>query len=767
MLVQELPPTLHTMHMKVGLPNGSFKKFIVCIKCSSIYEHKDCVSKIASIVTSKHCTYTAYPHHPHFLQRQPCDTVLLKSVEFTSGHTILYPHSVYCYKSLKDSLQELLLNTEFVSNCQLWKKQSHTDCCTNLKSIYDGNIWKEFFNVIESPSIKFSFSTNKYSFGFSLNVDWFQPYTHTTYSVGTIYITILNLPRFIRYKKENVILIGIIPGPREPKKHLNTFLQPLVDELQQFWNGINLTVHTGSEKRSEIVKGALLCVTCDLPAGRKVCGFLGHTATLGCSKCSKRFPGDLIKDYSGFNDIAEWPKRTNEVHRENILKMQLECGKTKAEQKIAESKYGCRYSCLLQLPYFDAPRMLCIDPMHNLFLGTGKHMLSIWMEQNYLMKSHFLSIQEFIDAMVVPSDIGRIPSKIASNFSGFTADQFKNWIMIYSIPALFHILRTEQLECWRYYVLACRILCKQSLSRTDIEDAQSLLLNFCTKVESFYGKHVITPNMHLHGHYKEMLFDYGPSQELWLFSYERYNGILGSQPNNNKVIEPQLMQRFIRDNYSISLSCPNEFREEFAKFDFPDRIIGSVRETLMPDNVDKVILPSKYSRKVLDRTSQENICMLYCKIYPNTRIDEVIVNSIIMKYESVCFKGKTFSISRKKDVPYIVQAQWNENLFGTPPTSLPRSDMPTANIRPINVKYYFNATFKAKDKSCTITFAHALWLLPHSQRHAIGEPAELWNNGLYECRGSYIPIDHLLCRCAHGLMQHHHETLMVVIPIVE
>ena len=92
---------------------------------------------------------------------------------------------------------------------------------------------------------------------------------------------------------------------------------------------------------------------------------------------------------------------------------------------------------------------------------------------------------------------------------------------------------------------------------------------------------------------------------------------------------------------------------------------------------------------------------------------------------------------------------------------------PPALIQPIDVKYYFNATFTAKDKSFTITFAHALWLLPHSQRHAIGEPAELWNNGLYECRGSYIPIDHLLCRCAHGLLQHHHETLMVVIPIVE
>lgn len=221
MLVRELPPTLHIIHKKVGLPN-SFKKFIVCTKCSSIYEYKDCVNRITSVAASKHCTYIAYPHHPHLQKRQPCNTVLLKTVEFTSGRTILYPRLLYCYKSLKDSLQELLLNAEFVSNCHLWKKQTHTDC-TNLNSIYDGNIWKEFFNVVESPSIKYSFSTNKYSFGFSLNIDWFQPYTHTTSSVGVIYITVLNLPRFIRYKRENVILIGIFLGHVSQKRTLTHF----------------------------------------------------------------------------------------------------------------------------------------------------------------------------------------------------------------------------------------------------------------------------------------------------------------------------------------------------------------------------------------------------------------------------------------------------------------------------------------------------------------------------------------------------------------
>ena len=31
---------------------------------------------------------------------------------------------------------------------------------------------------------------------------------------------------------------GVIPGPSEPKLHLNTYLKPIVDDLQQLSNGI-------------------------------------------------------------------------------------------------------------------------------------------------------------------------------------------------------------------------------------------------------------------------------------------------------------------------------------------------------------------------------------------------------------------------------------------------------------------------------------------------------------------------------------------------
>ena len=103
-----------------------------------------------------------------------------------------------------------------------------------------------------------------------------------------------------------------------------------------------------------------------------------------------------------------------------------------------ESEYGCRYSTLLKLPYFDPIRMVSLDPMHNLFLGTAKYVMkNLWIKENILTQQKFSEMQELLNKFHVPSDVGRIPRKIETGFSGFTADQFKNWVMLYSIPVLF------------------------------------------------------------------------------------------------------------------------------------------------------------------------------------------------------------------------------------------------------------------------------------------------------------------------------------------
>ncbi|CAB4046038.1 Hypothetical predicted protein, partial [Paramuricea clavata] len=71
-----------------------------------------------------------------------------------------------------------------------------------------------------------------------LNFDYFQPMKHRNdYSVGVLYLVVLNLRRSERFKWENVIVVGIIPNMDQEPKSLNEFLRPLVDELKVLWKG--------------------------------------------------------------------------------------------------------------------------------------------------------------------------------------------------------------------------------------------------------------------------------------------------------------------------------------------------------------------------------------------------------------------------------------------------------------------------------------------------------------------------------------------------
>lgn len=85
--------------------------------------------------------------------------------------------------------------------------------------IYDGQIWKELHSVEGKP-----FLSQPNNLCLMLNVDWFNPYDQTPYSAGVMYFVVQNLPRSERFKLENVILAGLIPGPTEPKKHMNTYI---------------------------------------------------------------------------------------------------------------------------------------------------------------------------------------------------------------------------------------------------------------------------------------------------------------------------------------------------------------------------------------------------------------------------------------------------------------------------------------------------------------------------------------------------------------
>ena len=140
-----------------------------------------------------------------------------------------------------------------------------------------------------------------------LNVDWSNPFDQTEYSAGAIYLVIQNLPCSERYKFENFILVEMIPGPKEPKRDINTNLGPLVDDMKVLFEGITFK-NSNSLFRSTTLRALLTCIGSDLPATRKICGFLSYNADKGCSKCLKSFPTESFgekPDFSGY-DCENW-----------------------------------------------------------------------------------------------------------------------------------------------------------------------------------------------------------------------------------------------------------------------------------------------------------------------------------------------------------------------------------------------------------------------------------------------------------------------------
>ena len=79
------------------------------------------------------------------------------------------------------------------------------------------------------------FMSHERNLALMMNLDWLQPFKLSPYNVGVIYLAIMNLPRAERFKRENIIVVGILPAPGEPSS-LNPFLVPVVSELKEIWS---------------------------------------------------------------------------------------------------------------------------------------------------------------------------------------------------------------------------------------------------------------------------------------------------------------------------------------------------------------------------------------------------------------------------------------------------------------------------------------------------------------------------------------------------
>ncbi|OAD76909.1 hypothetical protein PHYBLDRAFT_165407 [Phycomyces blakesleeanus NRRL 1555(-)] len=378
-----------------------------------------------------------------------------------------------------------------------------------------------------------------------------------------------NMPLYIRFVAVFIVIFHLIFLVESGGSILIEFCNTLLS-LCDMSGALPLTINslkhkTGFNMETDGMTVYIACSQCHsiypLETSQRVCTFKKFSQSAICNN-------NLFKVSTGNRSLPAMVYPFNSLNWANAL--------NNTERTYLEKENGTRWSDLHRLSYFDPVRFTVIDPMHNLYLGTAKRMIQIWCECNYINEKNQLTIQELANGIVVPCGYARITKKIANGFSFMKADEWKSWCIIYSPFVLKHVLPAKNLENWILFVDACRLLTKPSINDKEIDEAHSKLQLFCTRFQTLYGKSAVTPNMHLHLHLGECVHDFGPIYAFWLYSFERYNGLLKNIETNQKGgFESTMMKRFLERTYigSFIQSFVNHL-PQFA-IDFLHRISNS------------------------------------------------------------------------------------------------------------------------------------------------------------------------------------------------
>ncbi|MBW0515078.1 hypothetical protein O181_054793 [Austropuccinia psidii MF-1] len=153
--------------------------------------------------------------------------------------------------------------------------QSHIPKGSPKCDTWDELVWRHFTgsrNINDLPFMR-------------IYVDWFNAHGKSTWlaSIGPVILICLNLPPSERLKPDNVYVVGIIPGQKEPTAlQLNYLLMQLVKELKELWKGYHFSPTSTGPSGSFICVAILMAIE-DVVSMQKPTEFISHSGNHFCN----------------------------------------------------------------------------------------------------------------------------------------------------------------------------------------------------------------------------------------------------------------------------------------------------------------------------------------------------------------------------------------------------------------------------------------------------------------------------------------------------
>ncbi|XP_042983179.1 uncharacterized protein LOC122312596 [Carya illinoinensis] len=169
------------------------------------------------------------------------------------------------------------------------KEQLPSDDGESMRHPADAESWKRFDEDYSW------FAQNARNVRLGLASDGFNPFNNMAkpYSIWPVILVPYNLPPWLCMKDQFFMTSLIIPGPKSAGNDIDVYLQPLVDELLEFWEQ-GVPTYDASTKETFMLHAALMWTINDFPAYGILSGW-STKGRLACPACNEGTDANWLK----------------------------------------------------------------------------------------------------------------------------------------------------------------------------------------------------------------------------------------------------------------------------------------------------------------------------------------------------------------------------------------------------------------------------------------------------------------------------------------
>ena len=382
-----------------------------------------------------------------------------------------------------------------------------------------------------------------------LNTDGALVCKSPPYSAWPVFLAVADLPPKKRQLFQNVVLVSLFVGSGYPDFDL--IFNHLKKELE--------TRELITYNNQDLVIGfePILFIS-DLVAKSKVLKMEQFNGYYGCTLCTQR--GVRFSGAHHYPHTEKFVMRSPESHLLNITELEngsIEEIRARHGRKVDCEKrtQGVKGRSVLLSVIRNQPLSSPIDPMHQLFLGVGKDLLSFFYEQ---MKSeHKSELNKVLSDLILPIELKNTVRSL-DVLSTFKAKEVKT-VLLYLSPILLspYLLgedKNSNRQDLNKLVFALRTIFDCS---ENSEIADELLCEFCVSMHEKTNK-MDSINFHLLRHLGWQARNIGPLFVTSAAMFESANRLLLAPLTGTVNHCELLVQRFIRAKLVLKMGIEND-----------------------------------------------------------------------------------------------------------------------------------------------------------------------------------------------------------------